>query len=137
MPTLNAVSLCQRGGFYFVPSQGVEQFRREVACISGDFCEVPAMRTKETVKAVLDSLAREAAAGIDAIFTELSEGSLGSRALNTRKAECERMAMKLSDYEGMLGASLPIIVSRLEQLQAAVTQAVLAEAANADIAAAA
>jgi len=137
IPILSAVSLRPCGGFYFIPYQSVEQFRREVACLPGEFCEVPAMRTKETVKAVLDSLAREAAAGIDAIFTELSEGGLGSRALNTRKAECERMAMKLSEYEGMLGASLPIIASRLEQLQAAVTQAVLAEAADANIAAAA
>lgn len=137
MPLLNAIGLRQRGGFYFIPRQAVEQFRREVACLPGDFCEVPAMRTKETVRAVLDSLARESAAGIDAIFTELSEGKLGSRALKTRKVECEHMAAKLSEYEAMLGSSLPVIVGRLEQLQAAVTQAVLAEAASTDAAAAA
>jgi hypothetical protein len=133
LPRLDAVSLRDGGGVYFIPHDHVHTFRRYVGAIQGEsrFFEVPALKSKEAVAAILDAVTREVTSEADWMFGEIASGELGPRALDTRLAGCSRMLTKIKSYENLLGARLPNITEQVQKLQASITAATLVAQATA------
>jgi hypothetical protein len=141
MRRLQAVTLRDTGGVYFVPRSSLTEFKKIVAtlrrCSRHTLFEIPAMHSDETVKAVLDALLDEATTAVAKVEAELDEmadsaGSkgLGKRALNTRVASLDALKRKLASYEELLGVRLETIGAQLQDVRASVTLAILAAEAE-------
>lgn len=129
---LLAVSLRPGGGFYFVPADEVLNWRKLVTALRAStafkFYELPAMRTDDSLEAILDAITREAETEIAAVRNDLTGGRLKAKGLHTRAQRCERMCEKVERYEKILGQGLDGIRDQLGQLEAAsVTAALQAE----------
>ena len=131
MDKLEAVSLRDTGGVYFIPAHTLGTWERMVACIknasSHALLGVPAMRTEQAVEAALDAIASESAQAAERLESLLvaheeaesrEDGKLGARALEGRVKRAEKVEEKLSRYEALLGAKVPALHERLEALRA-------------------
>jgi hypothetical protein len=136
LPELDALSLRDKGGIYFVPKHRLELWRLIVKALrqvsSHAVFEVAAMRTEEAVHAILDAVEREAAAVAQAMETELIEEDLSVRVLRNRVAKLDEMAAKVSTYEALLGSNLDKLRERLEALNAQMAAAILTASVKAD-----
>jgi len=122
MDDMRAVGLRQGGGIYFVP-QGRVDLLRNLAAVLGEVSdhavyEVPALRSEEAVRAILDALLQEADSELDRMGEEIETGGMGPKALRTRERRCERLLDKVGEYEGLLGRSLDELRDRAEGLKA-------------------
>lgn len=141
---IDATSLRDKGGIYFIPRDAVgfwEKVTTVLAEVSRAECKVfriPALQTAEAVEAILDSIEVEARDTIDAFEADLVAAAepdgLGARALRTRQAQAEKLAGKLGKYEGLLGIKLDAIREKLETVSAGLTAARFAAEAAADAA---
>ena len=126
---LGATSLRPGGGVYFFLPEAAERWRSMVAMLqknSGHVVyEVPAMRSQDAVRAVLDAVTTEAVQEMAAIRQDL-EGEMGARALEGRRGRLEAMADKVRCYEDGLGGRLDGLREQLEQLDGIVAAAALA-----------
>lgn len=124
----SAVVLRDRGGFYFVPRDRVELWRRVERAISaaGDHkvYEIPAMRTREAVEAICDALRKEAEDEIASIEAWLKDEAVAStRGVNAYSRAAQACVEKLASYEKLLGVGLLDLSDRLVQLKGAVMAA--------------
>lgn len=129
---LQAVSLRDSGGVYFVPKGGVAYWR----LIAGVLAEttrhtvfqIPALPNQDAAAAILDAIMDEvttAVARIDAELTAEPEDRIGPRALRARTATCHELASKVGVYEDLLGRSLADLRTQLDELEARVVAASL------------
>ena len=129
MPTMNAVGLRPRGGMYFLPRDRVPVYHALAealhAATAHSLYEVPALQTKDAVRAVLDAITREAAGEAELMELALDTGELGARALKAKVRGCEAMMAKVASYEELLGQSLPELQDRLKVLNRQLTIAAL------------
>jgi len=127
---LNAVALRETGGIYFVPNHTLGEWRLIAGTLrettSHTVYELPALRSDEAVKAIVDALAREAEAQATKLEEQLTADELGERALRARGVTCEQMQKKVEQYERLLGTSMTTLHERIERLQAAVAGAIFA-----------
>lgn len=128
---LDAVSLRESGGIYFVPPAAqhrIQALRAALGACSGHVVHrVPAMRSQDAVRAVLDAVESEAATFVEHTRQELLDaGKLGPRALENRRAWIELMEQKVGRYEDLLGSKLEALRERMAELQSQVTVAMLA-----------
>lgn len=135
MAKLQAVSLREMGGIYFVPRFNLANFERMVGCIrevsSSVVSFIPAMPTSEALDAITEAISNEAVAMIEGVEKDITEGTLGERALKSRAKLAEECERKVTQYEGILGKRLTDIHENLEVLRERVNQALLsAEAAE-------
>lgn len=131
---LMAVSLRQRGGLYFIPANVVPLWRSLTAAIQQvnpnfKLYEVPAMKSDEAVRAVLDAVVREAEEESAQMQQQLDDGALGKRALSSRVTRCDDIKAKLAHYEELLGVSLDKLRGNIDSLQADLGAAALASLA--------
>ena len=137
MDRIQAVSLRDTGGVYFVPADALAKWELIVGCLRAasahTVLSVPAMRTEQAVEAALDAIANESLVAIQALEKTLEEHNspesdtkLGARALAGRVAAAEKVAKKIAQYESLLGASLPSLTERLTELSANLVMAQMA-----------
>lgn len=128
---VNAVSLRQNGGIYFVHRDHVETFQKVRLALkkatSHLMFEMQAMKNDEAVEAILFAITAEAEAQAQAVEADLDahdqadedakgNGKMGGRALRTRHEQCEKMIKKVEAYEKLLDRSLADMRARLEDL---------------------
>lgn len=123
MTKLGGVPLRDRGGIYFVPRKAIETYqkaRRAVEAKSSHALhEIPAMRSTETVRAIVDAVTHEARTSCEMIEGELNAATgLGSRAAKNRIDEVDAMLSKLLDYEALVGQKIEGTDKRLRELRA-------------------
>jgi hypothetical protein len=126
----SAVSLRQRGGLYFVPAAHTAKWKAAIGALQAAsdhrIYEMPALRTDEVVRAVLDGITRDVhgvVADVDASLTD----DLSARSLRTRAAACQEAAQKVAQYEALLGQALPRLHDQLETLQSRIGAALLSQ----------
>jgi hypothetical protein len=128
---VNAVSLRDMGGIYFIPYATVDRWQRIITAIrsvSGHFfAEVPALKSEEAVAAILDAITREAEAEAALLEEDLgTPDAVGERALKTRASRCAEVTEKVLAYEALLDVKLDALRGRLDGLKANLAAAALA-----------
>lgn len=126
---MNAVHLRPEGGIYFVPRASLDQWRAMAAVLQEvskhTLYQIPAMRSDEAVRAVLDALTLEAGKAITDMEDDLLQGSVGARGLSNRADHCDRVKEKLSAYDSLLGDGLDVLRGELDKLKARLAAAAL------------
>lgn len=129
MPKLDAVSLRDTGGVYFIPHAQVEHLAMVTAVLHANtehvVHRVPALRSTEAVEAILDAIEQEALAETERIERELEEGKLGEKAYENRIAQADKVTTKVERYEGLLDMKLDALRERLERLRSNLTVAMV------------
>lgn len=132
---LQAVTLRERGGNYFVPKEGLDTAAKVRDALTPKHIRlylVPALTGEETVTAVLDALTNEVTSTAQSVFENLADNALGVRALKTRQGNVSKLLQKTLAYEGLLGDKINVLRDKLGDLEAALTTAVFqVEAAEA------
>jgi len=127
--TVDAIGLRDTGGLYFVPRHTLDAWRLMTAAIRAASAHtifaVPAMKSEETVAAVVDAVTSEAEAECEALDKALLAEKLGPRALDSQLARTNAAEAKLERYEAILGQKLEGVRARLTQARVAVTTAIL------------
>lgn len=135
MRQLDAVSLRDTGGVYFLPRPSVERIGTVADVLRQSSAHVvhrvPALRSEEAVDAILDAVSHEAANEAIAMEGELAEEALGKRGLENRITHCDNVERKVARYEELLGRSLDTLRDRLENIRAKLSVALVkADAAD-------
>jgi hypothetical protein len=137
IPKVDGVSLRDTGGMYFIPHDKLAEYSAMVDAVAGvsghSFFKVPALRSADAVDAILDAVTQEAAAEASKFEADLEAGNLGERALSNRVESVEAAEAKVARYEKLLGAAMPELSKRLEQLRANLTVASMQAAGGADL----
>lgn len=120
---LMGVRLRDRGGLYFIPANVVPLWRKLTEAVQAvnpgfQLYEVPAMKSDEAVRAVLDAVVREAESEANEMQQQLTDGELGKRALSARVNRCDDIKAKLAHYEQLLGVSLDRLRGNIDTLKA-------------------
>ncbi len=135
MPKLDAVGLRDSGGVYFIPHTAMARMSDVVGVlrkVSGHVVNrVPAMRTDDTVEAILDALNQEAEDEARRMEEDIEAAKLGARGFENRIARTDEVESKVSRYELMLGRKLDAMRARLELLRANLTVAMMKADTNA------
>lgn len=139
---VQAVSLRDSGGVYFVPRDGTDfwtKVARAVDAAAGHkVFRIPALKASEAVEAILDAITHEAeseASAIEADLAKEGDEQIGVRALKSRGDTCEAVLAKVASYERLLGVKLDTVRERIDRLSADVATArLLAESENKDAA---
>lgn len=117
---VQAVSLRERGGFYFVPRDRLETWQQVArvvrACSAHQLYEIPAMRTEEAVEAILTAVRNEAADCMREMEGYL-EGEVSTRGLNSWERRLAELQSKLKHYSELLGVALPDLDGKAENLR--------------------
>lgn len=126
----HAVSLRRSGGFYFIPKDEVEGWRkvRESAMEQpGDTVihEIPAMATSDAISAIVEALVREAQTEVGNIRNDLTR-DLGRRALTSRKERLMDARIKLRAYVDQIGANLDDMLEAVDALEVTIAQSIAA-----------
>lgn len=129
MPRLDAVSLRDKGGVYFIPSHNVPRIEAAVSALRAvsehRVHRVPAMRSEDAVDAILDAVDAEASSEAEGMEKELAAASLGKRGFETRIERCDDTERKVARYEELLGRKLDTLRDRLVALRANLTVAMV------------
>jgi hypothetical protein len=129
MTKLQAVSLRDSGGVYFVPRQALGMWEKIVAVIRKVSAHVvayiPAMPTAEALSAITEALSQEAETMMANIQADVDSGNLGKRALESRANRAQECETKIAQYESILGVKQALIREKLEALQNHVNMSIL------------
>jgi len=134
--SVGGIRLRESGGIYFVPQTSADTWRAYVACIrtctQHTVYEVPAMRSDEAVRTILDALTAEAEASVSEVFgvLEKAQSKLNTKSVNARTKQCAALIAKLETYENLLGTQLDTIKTRVLECQTAVTAAAVVSLAS-------
>ncbi len=130
---LDAVSLRDSGGIYFIPRKNVDVWNKIALAVQAastyKVFRLPAMKNEEAVEAILDAITVEAEAAARAMEDELTktgDEALGGRALKSRADSCSALLTKVAGYEELLGVKLQAISERVMSLKANIVAASLA-----------
>jgi len=133
---LDAVSLRDAGGVYYIPPRGMGVWSKlsDVLRVSVGLSlyTMPTMRSAEAAEAIFNAVAREMQDLCVAFADETAEGGLGQRALNARKDDLRAAREKLVRYEALLERSSAALHSQLDEVDNALTAAILLAEADAD-----
>ena len=123
---LHAVSLRDRGGFYFVPRDLVDEWRQMTQILSSitqhKFFQLPAMDSKEAVDVLLQVVQAEAKEAMVELQTYLA-GTPGTRGLNAWEKRLTELKNKVEHYTDLLGRSLPDFATQEQSLRAGISMA--------------
>jgi hypothetical protein len=129
---LETLTLKDKGGVYFVPGNRMEEWQRYIdvlrQCSRCRFGIMPAMRSKEATRAILETVTADAAAAIEKIEDELDAGERsGKRFLNTRQDRLREIEAQLQTYEQLLGVSMTKLRGVLDEASARIASEMLTE----------
>lgn len=129
MPKLDAVSLRDKGGVYFVPHHNVARLEAIADCIASvsghRVHRVPALKSEDAVNAILDAIDTEASAEAEAMESDIAAAALGARGFEHRVGRCEEIEAKVVRYETLLGRKLDALGERLVNLRHNLTVAMI------------
>jgi hypothetical protein len=124
---LQAVSLRDTGGFYFVPRAQVarwEKFSEIVGRVSDhQIMTIPAMAGEQAALAILTALTEEVTSQTQQMYEALEAEKYGKRAIATKIDACSAMLTKIGSYEILLGQKLESLADSAQQLRAKFVQA--------------
>ncbi len=128
---VNAVALRENGGIYFVPSgSSLRRWTQVTEALTQFSCHLvyrlPTLKTKDAVRAVVDSLTTEVDAQVSKATGEVISGDLGIRALNTKASFARTLGSKIKQYEDMLGIELGKLAASVDRLDQQIVAATLA-----------
>ena len=130
---VHAVSLRERGGFYFVPRDQMEKWKTVMGCVRAvsdhKLFEIPAMQSEEAVEAILEAVRKEADGQMTDLETYLA-GEVSTKGLNAWERTLELTQAKMERYAALLGVALPDLESKAETLQGALVAARIKKAAE-------
>jgi len=126
---VDAVSLRQRGGFYFVPvGEPLNTWRRVARCLttcSSHICSsMSAVRSEDAVQAILRAVREEADVKLAAL-EEYLDGDVSTRGINAWGRDMATLQAKTTRYATLLGLELPEITNRATILLGALSAAKL------------
>lgn len=137
MPRLDAVSLRDKGGVYFVPFHAVQKVANVVGVLrqvtEHVVNRVPAMRSDDAVDAILDAITQEAQDEAAHLEQDLADMKYGEVGFQNRVERCEAVDAKVARYEELLGRKLEGLRERLETIRANLTIAVMKTAKKEDL----
>lgn len=128
---VDAVSLRDKGGVYFIPRDRLPLWDRFVEVLGAvsehRVFQIPALPTADAVAAVLDAVTTEAADVVGRIENDLADPGLelGKRALRTRVGRLEELLEKVGRYEELLDSKLDDVRDRIGDIRANVATALL------------
>jgi hypothetical protein len=126
---LHAVGLRDRGGVYFVPRDVLPTWRRIARVLAEEtrhkVFEIPAVKTEEAVEAILTAVRQQVQAQFVAADQYLS-GQVSNKGLNSLERTLGETKSYVDHYVALLGAALPDLSDKLENLNGALTAARLA-----------
>jgi hypothetical protein len=132
---VDAVSLRNRGGIYFVHKEQVETFSKIKAALTKVSThlvfKMDALKSDEAVEAILHAITSEAKQQADDIENVLDKGGVGPRAYKTQRKHAEEMIKKVEVYENLLDKKLDDLRERLADLAASSMEAAMAAEAEA------
>lgn len=131
---LRGVALRATGGIYFLPKAALEDWRGVAhvlrAMSSHTLYELPALKSDEAVKAIMDAILGEAERAEAAMAADLAAGAFGAKGLQVRAIRCGEVMEKVAIYEELLGESMGQMRARLLTLRANLVAAALAAEAE-------
>jgi len=129
MPKCSAVGLRDTGGIYFVPRFAVPMWDRMLKALREASPHViscvPAMRSGEAMDALTEAITQEAKRAADVLERELTDASLGKRALEHRVETMDDIKAKVEAYEDLMGRKLETLHAGIDDLRAQLTTAIL------------
>lgn len=136
---LQAVSMRESGGVYFIPAAHVETWRSinksvRARCPGMQLYEVPVVRTAQAIEAVLESLTEaiaketaEVSKASDELQTKRTGGTnVQQRSVDGMKSKLLALAGKVKRYEEVLGVGLENLQKQVEAVQTQVAETFLA-----------
>lgn len=128
---MSALAMRDSGGIYFVPRHRLPIWKAVRASLQAagqgnEVFTIPAMRTEDTIDAVIDSLQSEAQATMEALEKEVAEASLGSKAIRNRADQCNVLTAKVQRYEELLGRKQKALTDKIAALQGELVAAAFA-----------
>lgn len=132
MPYVDAVSVKDNGGVYFVPPHRVSAFERMVQVIQEHtkhrVYAVPVVRAEATVSMVLDAMTDEVSSECSNLLHDLA--TVGERALQTRTEGLNALLDKVARFEKLLGTKLTAAREAMADADGAIAAAMLAATAD-------
>ena len=129
LDSLGAIALRDSGGFYFLPSDKTEDWRKVTSalksCSSHTVHAVPAMRSTEAVDAILGAITNATNAACEKIEESIQGAGLGRRALESRQRETVAILERVVKYEELLGLKLDALREATSNVRAGVAAAML------------
>lgn len=132
---LQAVSMRESGGVYFIPAAHVETWRAvnksvRAKCPGMQLYEIPVVRTEQAIEAVLesltDSIAKEVAlvsAQSDDLDKKRNDGTkIQQRSIDGMKTKLMELTNKVKRYEGVLGVGLEKLQEQVESCHLQIAQ---------------
>lgn len=136
--SLDAVSLRDTGGIYFMPRTSLDTWEQVVGAVQKaghhEMFRIPALRTSDAVEAIMDSVARDAEQAMCELEAEVEKENLSPRSLRTRAGRCSDIAAKIERYNKLLEANQGELLEKVEGLKAELVAAALAGEAEEDAA---
>jgi hypothetical protein len=129
---LAGLALRESGGFYFIPKGKTRNWSAMAyalkQCSKHHLHEIPALRSKDAVDAIMAAITAETKAACDKIEAEIADAEIGPRALKTRQEEVSALLEKVSGYEELLGEKLEQLRAQAETTRSAVAAAIMMSA---------
>jgi len=133
---LHGTPLRPRGGLYYLLPARVQEWRQVCAALeqsqAGSCYTLPTIGGEDATRAVLDALVRDVGAACVEYGDAVATGTLGTRALRARVADCDTLLERLAQYEGMLGGTLDAVRVQVQSVQDAALGAAFAVEAEAE-----
>jgi hypothetical protein len=130
MPYVDAVTLRDSGGDYYVPPAHVETFlkieRAIRSCTGHRVYAMPVVSSRGAMEMLLDGLAEEFSGECESLLNDLNK--VGGRALQTRKARLEGLVAKVGRYEALLNTKMPTLREQADEADGILVAAMLAAA---------
>jgi hypothetical protein len=127
---LGGIPLKDRGGVYFVSNTQLWKWQRIVkalkACTKHVPGELPTMHSDTAVETIMTALTADTQKVCDKIAADIADGTLGTKALATKKDVAAELLARVAQYETLLGAKLDQLRSAIAETEAAVATAALA-----------
>ena len=127
---LGGISMRPRGGFYWIPKSSKARWKEIAGVISLAFHKntVSCIQTTtdtDTLDAICVALVAQVESKLGQLETDLEEGDLGKRALQTREREAGELDSLVQDYEKILGKTMTSLRDRVEEVESTASLAIL------------
>ena len=123
---VHAVSLRERGGFYFVPRDEVKSWKKVVRILSEvsdhKLFEIPALQSDDAVEAILMAFRKEVEEQMERLEEYLG-GTVSTRGLNAWERDLGKLRLKTDQYAKLLGVALPDLSEKAVTLVGALNAA--------------
>lgn len=129
---LGGTRLRPRGGIYWLPDSQVSEWRGigkeiQAACAKGatTLYTLTVLKDEDAVRAVRDAITAEIEEQATAIMDDVMKGTLGERALDTRKSQAIELRKKIAMYEDLLETGLGALTALADKAELAAAEAAL------------